>query len=524
VTRWIVFVLATCMALVVAEGASRAVDGYRLTALRLAASEPWARRDRARHLESRKWQSLEDAWPYVQQLPTAAGVEREWFLAPAPERPPVKPEPDLQARADRYRPVDLPANYEWNWKFAVNTACLKEHHDGGEILDNFEDVFVFDPLDGSPFPRFRFLRGVTYPSALRTNAFGWRGPDIALNKRPGSIRIAFIGASTTVGPHHEPYSYPELIQFLLNRWGQLRHPQLTFEVINAGREGVNSSSIQAIVRQEVLPVDPDLVVYYEGSNQYWPADFIRARLPARSQTSAPQPSAFGQYSAIARRMETVLRRAVALGVEAPKPAISVEWPKDLDERDPNLSHPQLPINLPQILADLETIRHSLDDEGARLALTSFVWLVHPGLILDPVRDAYLFDYLNVKYWPYSYAHMRRYIDFQNQVFRKYAATHGVDFIDLAGEYPPDPRLFSDGVHMMGVGIPLQAWIVFNHLVSTMERRLGSGEWPRAPRHELSAHPAFGARRLVSMETIRAACRADARTTRAASDGKSSAER
>ena len=507
--RGIVFALATCMALVVAEGATRAVDGYSFTSLRLAASEPWARRDRARHPGSQKWQSLEDAWPYVQQLPTAAGVEREWFLAPAPERPPVKPEPDLQARANRYRPVDLPSNYEWNWKFAVSTACLKEHHDGGEIFDNFEDVFVFDPIDGSPFPRYRFLRGVTYPSGLRTNAFGWRGPEIALNKRPGSIRIAFIGSSTTVGPHHEPYSYPELIQFLLNRWGQARHPQIAFEVINAGREGVNSNSIQAIVRQEVLPLDPDLAVYYEGSNQFWPANFIGIALPPRTQ-SGPSPSVFARYSAIARRVESIVRRAVAPGIEPRKPAIPVGWPKDLDERDPNLAHPQLPVNLPHILADLETIRRALDDQGARLAVTSFMWLVHPGMILDPVRDAFLFDYLNVQYWPYSYAHMRRYADFQNQVFRKYAATHGLDFIDLAGEYPPDPRLFSDAVHMMGAGIPLQAWIVFNHLVPTIERQLASGDWPRTPRHELSAHPAFGARRLVSMETIRAACR-DART-------------
>jgi hypothetical protein len=508
VTRGIVFVLTTCLALVGAEYGTRAIDGYRFTSLRLAASEPWAKNNRGR-LESRKWLTAEDAWPYVQQLPVAAGVEREWFLAPVPAPPPAKPDPDLQARADRYRPVDLPSNYEWNWKFAISTSCLTEHHDGGEILDTFDDVFVFDPIDGTPFPRFRFLRGVNYPSGLRTNAFGWRGPDVALNKRPGSVRLAFIGSSTTVGPHHEPYSYPELVQFLLNLWGRARHRDVTFEVINAGREGVNSNSLQAIVRQEVMPLDPDLAVYYEGSNQFWPANFIGIALPPRTQ-SGPSPSVAAQYLAIVRRLETVVRRAAVPGVEPRKPTIPVGWPKDLDERDPNLAHPQLPINLPNILTDLETIRRALDDEGAHLVVSSFLWLASPGMILDPVRDAFLFDYLNVQYWPFSYAHIQRYADFQNQVFRKYAAAHGLDFIDFAGEYPRDPRLFSDAVHMMGVGIPLQAWIVFNHLVPIIERHLASGDWPRTPRQELSAHPAFGARRLVSMQTIRAACR-EART-------------
>ena len=508
--RGFVAVCATCIALVGAELATRAIDGYRLASLRLTASEPWARTDRAGH--SRKWVALEDAWPYVQKLHVAAGVEREWFLTPPPKRSLIRPDPDLQARADRYRPVDLPSDYEWNRQFAVSTSCLTEHHDGGEIFANFDDVFVFDPIDGSPFPRYRFLRGANYPSGLQTNRFGFRGPEIALNKRPGSIRIAFIGSSTTVGPHHEPYSHPELIQFLLNRWGRARHPDVAFEVINAAREGVNSTSIQAIVRQELLPLDPDLAVYYEGSNQFWPADFIGIPLPPRTQ-SGTSPSVLAQFSALARHVDTVVRRATAPGVEPQKPTIAVGWPKDLDEHDPDLAHQQLPINLQTIMADLDTIRRALDDQGAHLVVSSFVWLAHPGMILDPVRDAFLFDYLNVHYWPFSYAHIERYASFQNRVLRKYAATHGLDFIDFAGEYPRDPRLFSDAVHMMGAGIPLQAWVVFNDLVPIIERHLASGEWPRKPRTPLSAHPAFGERRLVSMQTIRAACGASARTER-----------
>jgi hypothetical protein len=138
-------------------------------------------------------------------------------------------------------------------------------------------------------------------------------------------------------------------------------------------------------------------------------------------------------------------------------------------------------------------------------MTSFEWLVYPGMTLDPQRDAFLFDYLNTKYWPFSYAHMRRLLDFQNRVFRKFASVHGLDFIDIAGAYPRDPRLFDDAIHMTRAGAYLQAWIVFNGLVPVIERHLASHEWPRPDRHVLAHHPAFGERRLVPMTGIRAAC-------------------
>jgi hypothetical protein len=516
VKRAIVAVLATCGALAAAEAATRLIDGYRLTSPRLRVSDPWVF-SRGRSSPSQKWFDPANAWPYVQRLPAAAGVDREWFAERLPDRPPPKPDADLLARARRYPNVDLQSNYEWNWQFAVDSACRTTHHDGGEIFDNFQDVYVFDPTDGSPFPRFRFLRNAAYPSGLRTNAFGWPGPDVPLNRRRGSIRVAFVGASTTISSHDQPYAYPEIVGLLLERWARLRHPDVAFDVVNAAREGINSESIQAIVRQEVAPLDPDLVVYYEGANQFWPANFVPATLPLRGSTSGPPPSRFAMYSAIARRVDSAVRRAVMPGSEPPKPQLPVEWPKDLDERDPNLAHPLLPIELPRILGDLDLIREALSP-GGRLVMTSFMWLEYPGLVVDPVRDAVLFDYMNVKYWPFTYAHMRRYLDFQAQAFRKYAATHGLDFIDVAGEYPKDLRLFSDPIHMVRGGIHLQAWIVFNHLVPIIERRLASGEWPRPPRQELAAHPAFGPRRLVPVQTIRAQCAAGRRPpSRNASD-------
>ena len=41
-----------------------------------------------------------------------------------------------------------------------------------------------------------------------------------------------------------------------------------FEVLNAARESIVSTDNVAIVKNEVAPLRPDLVVYYEGGNQF----------------------------------------------------------------------------------------------------------------------------------------------------------------------------------------------------------------------------------------------------------------
>jgi hypothetical protein len=497
-------IVVTTLALVAAEAVARVIDGYRLTSLRLISTqtEPAP----ARSGGAQKFDGDTDAWFYAQQLPAATGVDRSWFNLTLPPRPAIVPDRDLRERAERYGSDSaLHANYEWNINYVRQAVCAADAETRA-VFQPFGEVFAFDPGSGTEWPTYRFLRAAIYPDGLRTNRFGWRSPDIDLKKPPRTIRIAFVGASTTVGAHALRYSYPELVGIWLNRWAAERHRDIAFEVMNAGREGINSRSIQAVVVQEVVPAEPDFVVYYEGSNQFWPGDFLGpVNLPPRPRSSGPQPSAWAKYSAVGRRIDWMTRRAVQPGSEPAKPRFIVHWPSDLDENNPNLSHPQLPINLNQILRDLDTIRRSVDADGGRLVMTSFMWLVYPGLVLDPARDGFLFDFLNRNYWPFSYAHLRRLLDFQARVFRKYAETHRLDFIDYAAEFPRDPRLFSDAVHMTTGGIQLQAWIMFNGLVPIVERQIASHQLPRGSRGAATVHPAFGPRRLFDLQPMRAAC-------------------
>jgi hypothetical protein len=497
--------LVSCfVALLGAEVAVRAVDGYRLSSLKLIV-QPDRVAPKKAESPLRKWRGENDASEYVQALPTAAGVDREWFAILPPERRAAAPDADLAARARRYPQAELQANYEWNAK-AISGAVCRGTLRNLIALDQFVDVFEFEPTDGSDLPTFRFLQHAVYPSGLRTNDFGWRGPDIAVRKPPRTVRIAFVGASTTIGPHAEPYSYPELVGFWLKKWADTHRLNVSFEIVNAAREGLTSRSFQAIVRQELLPIEPDLVVYYEGSNQFWPNDFLSTPEPRRSRTLGFVRRGLASYSALANRVLYLFRETTASGAEPAKPAITVRWPADLDEQDPDIGDSRLPIALPTILGDLETIRRSLEEHGAELVMTSFAWLVYSGMVVDPARDSDLLSYLNDTFWPFSYAHMRRFLDFQSRVFRKYAALHRLPFIDMASLYPRDPRLFDDAIHMTRAGIHLQAWIVFNGLVPAIGRQIADGRWPRPARTELTEHPEFKSRRrLASIEQVRAAC-------------------
>jgi hypothetical protein len=210
-----------------------------------------------------------------------------------------------------------------------------------------------------------------------------------------------------------------------------------------------------------------------------------------------------RYSALIRRLDHAVHMLAANGGGEPaKPVRALPWPEGLDEHDPDIGRADLPLSLSVILQDLDTIRTSLAGAGSELALASFVWLASDGLRLDPVHNAAIYDMLNTDFWPFRYADVRRMADFQNRVFRRYAAAHRLPFIDVAGEFPPLPALFVDAVHFSDDGTRLQAWIVLNGLLPLVRERLVSGAWPRPDRSPLAAHPAFGPLRRTTLPCAR----------------------
>ena len=481
------------LSLVVAEGLVRYIDGYDMFGTPL--SEP---------------RGAMVAKPDVMdQIPRAAGVERAWFFTdpdPLPNRRPVPDEwqrlfhaiEDNNVGGMQFRPTD--ASKVWNTAF-VGDPCKHKflHYAPGQL-------FVYDPADGNATPPYRFLPDATLPGGLTTNQLGWRGAPIEVPRGPKTVRIVFVGSSTVVGPHHLQFSWPDFVGHWLNQWAKAKGLAVRFEVLNAGRESIVSTDIAAVVRTEVLPLRPDLVVYYEGGNQFMLStvvDKVPEGSPVRPDSAAAAPAwlqAWARYSALAGRVQAALAAAGQsdqAGREWPKPDYKITWPDGLSEQDPDLSYPRLPVNLNTILRDLDQIRGDLAGVGSDFALSSFMWLVKDGMVLDPIRHKYTIEQLNIAYFPFHYRDMERLAAFQNRLFAKYAATHRLAFVDIARYTPFDPDLFIDAVHTNHAGNRIRGWVAFNQLLPTVEKHLADGSWPRPwPAGASTALPTIKPRRIT----------------------------
>jgi lysophospholipase L1-like esterase len=135
------------------------------------------------------------------------------------------------------------------------------------------------------------VRSMTEPSAARgryqshsdlpytlapgydsTNRHGFRGADFEAEKPAGTYRIVCIGASTTYGPHVGPSgTYSAALQ------AQLRERGHAVEVINGGVPGWVSSETLRSLEVRVLPLDPDLVIVYQGRNELFPQSYNHFR-------------------------------------------------------------------------------------------------------------------------------------------------------------------------------------------------------------------------------------------------------
>lgn len=480
---------------------------------------------------------------HLDEIPLAPGVERAWFYETPPPLPNRKEVPeewrelvrDVEKsgvtegtrRADMFK--------AWNSAF-VGDPCRHAYLCGAP-----GHLFVYDPPSdaggtGENRPPYRFLPNATTPVRLTTNAYGFRGPPVPFQRQPRTVRIAFIGASTTVSSHFFPYSYPEFVGNWLNLWANQHKLDVKFEVLNAGRESITSTDNVNVVREEVLPLKPDLVVYYEGANQFQLSTIVPGLPPkpvsrmllaeGESCPALPPPAApasgnggaasgggggatgpgwlerFGQsivYEfALVRRVRAlfVAHEMPAGGGEWPKPDYKLVWPAGVDERDPDVGRSDLPIHLSTILGDLDAMRSAAQQSGAELVLASFFWLVKDGMVLDPVRHRTILEYLNQGYAPFRYRDLERLTAFQNRVFAKYARVHKLDFIDVARHTPFDPDLFVDAIHTTYGGERIRAWVFFQLLVPIVESHLKSGAWPRQVVPSTEPAPVFAPRAIT----------------------------
>jgi len=463
-------VVVTLGAVVCAEGVMRWVDGYQVLTVRLR---------RVRYAQETKTPDRQ----YLPAIPMAPGVDASWYEQDPPAIPRIPMTPEVTARLNANNRNSYNAFMVWNPAFVRTRVCSAAAADRVNVFGDLREFLMYDAPADQPYPSYRHMPRVSPPGWFVVNSFGWRGPDLAATRPPRTIRIAFVGASTTVDPYYLPFSHIELVGHWLNEWAAARNLPYRFEVINAARTGIDSYSIREIVRQEVLSVDPDLVVYYEGSNDFAPGKALKLpeTLPAAPKETFRSRGKSEEYSALAVRVfDLALKLTGRGGFEPWKPRYPFKWVDGIAEDAPDISKPKLPMDQQVIVNNLEAAQSAAASNGTELAIASFVWMVYPGMRLDMTRHLVLYRYLNQTYFPATYAHMRRTADFQNRVFLAFTRAHGLTYLPMAEAFPPDPDLFGDAIHMTERGLRLQAWIYLQQLIPIIQSRIDAHRWPKAP--------------------------------------------
>jgi lysophospholipase L1-like esterase len=99
---------------------------------------------------------------------------------------------------------------------------------------------------------------------IRTNSLGFRGPEIAVPKPPGVIRLAFLGASTTwcgeVSGNEAVW--PHLVAAGLEK----RFPGAKFDYVNGAVPGYTMNASLRNLEHRVASLAPDVIVIYEATN------------------------------------------------------------------------------------------------------------------------------------------------------------------------------------------------------------------------------------------------------------------
>ncbi|HEC24178.1 MAG TPA: SGNH/GDSL hydrolase family protein [Chloroflexi bacterium] len=118
--------------------------------------------------------------------------------------------------------------------------------------------------------RYDVLFGTSWTPGFRgewitINSLGFRGEEIAPQKPAGTVRLIMVGGSAVAGAGvHDDESIPAYLEALLQE--EMGCPA---EVINAGTPGYTSTQELVLFQFRLLPLDPDIVIVFDGRNDVY---------------------------------------------------------------------------------------------------------------------------------------------------------------------------------------------------------------------------------------------------------------
>ncbi|MBI2946559.1 MAG: hypothetical protein HYY23_02870, partial [Verrucomicrobia bacterium] len=145
-------------------------------------------------------------------------------------------------------------------------------------------ITVPDPENKLPFRLKPGSSGSFFDSQIRINSLGFRDREFDRDKK-NHYRIVTIGESTTMGItlRQRDRPWPRVLGGLIRTNLDCKRP---VEVINAGVAVYNLEDNLIRLKEDVLPLKPDMVISYHGYNGF---HFLRDTLANAQDLPAPAP-------------------------------------------------------------------------------------------------------------------------------------------------------------------------------------------------------------------------------------------
>jgi hypothetical protein len=317
--------------------------------------------------------------------------------------------------------------------------------------------FALDPVSGLRIPEPGHSVG-----PIAVNSRGFRGPEIEQPKPAGRVRIAFLGASTTFCAEASALerTWPHLVVEGL----RAAAPDLAFDYVNGGAGGFTASESLINLERRIAPLEPDVIVYYEATNDLTHdarRAAIRAGLyEAEDSDHSPIGDWWLTYYLVEKNVQQFLRTRA--GGSEKLQFEPRELSRAFEER-------------------LTRLVEAAEQRCPVVALVTFSIRLRPEQSPEVQRAGaasalYYMPFLDLPGLLAGYAEY-------NRVIRAVAGATGAILIEGEGSIPGDEEHFADSVHLRDPGLALQAERVlrgllaapaYQELVSRRRAAVGTG--------------------------------------------------
>ncbi len=312
-----------------------------------------------------------------------------------------------------------------------------------------DPMLVYDPQADLLVPKPGYeMKGARLN--IKINSLGFRGDEFAKAKPAGTVRIASLGASTTFCAEvsHNHKTWPHRLQEKLAD----AYPGVKFEVINTAIGGYTASENVKNLTHRVLPLDPDLAIYYEGNNEI--TKDTRQLALDRGLIASANPRSFANTIASYSLLFDLTYKNLTILAGRRKAAATAAATMD-----------RVPPDLPQhFIGLLNEMRLKLAANDVPLVLSTFIVKFRRS---QP-RDVQLANAdVEFYYMPWmSIDGLLDAMDTYNKAILDYAATNHLPVVDDREAVPPDAEHFSDCMHFVDKGAEAMADRFFRYLRTT----------------------------------------------------------